>query len=485
LAPVIVLVLGCTAIPVELRRFDFALLSFGRNAADFVANLILYIPVGMVLTRLGFWRALMSAAFLSLFAETCQFFIAHRHPSPIDLALNVAGAVSGLAISRRWRIDVPAISVNVRTAWLSVVAGLLVFATLAVPAIRRIEARWEWEGLSVNCRGAASAGSLEAHWTFDEVVGGVICDSSGNGLDGTLIGRTVLADGVHGMAVRMLGENDYVHFGHPVDLRLMGSITVCAWINSASFPIDDAAIVSTYAPGYQLDTTVDMGPRTIGFKLDDPCGNLMARYGATELVCDTWYHVAGVYDADARSMHVYLNSHLDDGFLRGPVASAQRPSGQPACVGRRADSTRFQFAGRIDDVQIYSRALTRAEIEKAMNGVWIGRDPRAQAAHAPAGKVLEKRLAGHAEPCRHPTHSDDADVPGLMVAMGMLSASACAGFWPGRRLRILGVSLAVGVLLRAGAAITLSPYPLWTLPLLSLTGGASVAFSLERPSRRQ
>ncbi len=53
-------------------------------------------------------------------------------------------------------------------------------------------------------------------------------------------------------------------------------------------------------PGYQLDTTVDKGLRTIGFKVADPCGNTMARYGATELVRDTWYHVAGVYDADKR-----------------------------------------------------------------------------------------------------------------------------------------------------------------------------------------
>ncbi len=183
-------------------------------------------------------------------------------------------------------------------------------------------------------------GSLEAHWTFDETVAGVVYDSSGNGLDGTLIGRAVLADGIHGMAVPLDGENDYVDFGHPVDLRLMGSMTICAWINSTSFPRDDAAIVSTLNPGYQLDTTVDRGPRTIGFKLADPCGNGMIRYGATELVRDTWYHVAGVYDADARTLNVYLNGHLDDGFLLGPVAPAQRASSQPVCVGRRPDFRR-------------------------------------------------------------------------------------------------------------------------------------------------
>ena len=167
-------------------------------------------------------------------------------------------------------------------------------------------------------------GSVEADWSFDEVAAGVFHDSAGNGLDGTLIGETALADGIHGMAVRLNGGKDYVDCGRPVDLRLMGSMTISAWINSTSFPADDAAIVSTFSPGYQLDTTVDRGPRTISFKLSDPCGNLVARYGATELVRNHWYHVAGVYCADARTLNVYLNGHPDDGYLLGPVAPGAR-----------------------------------------------------------------------------------------------------------------------------------------------------------------
>jgi hypothetical protein len=82
----------------------------------------------------------------------------------------------------------------------------------------------------------------------------------------------------------------------------MGSLTISAWINSSSFPVDDAAIVSSLDPGFQLDTTVDTGPRTIGFKLVDPCGEVVARYGATELTRNTWYHVAGVYDGQAEDV---------------------------------------------------------------------------------------------------------------------------------------------------------------------------------------
>ena len=148
----------------------------------------------------------------------------------------------------------------------------------------------------------------------------------------------MVADGIQGMAMRLDGENDYVDFGHPVELRLMGSMTISAWINSTSFPADDAAIVSSLSPGYQLDTTVDRGPRTIGFKIADPCGSLIPLW-SDRVGPQHWYHVAGVYDADAQTLDVYLNGHLDDGFLkaRWPLRK-RRPASMSAWADARISS---------------------------------------------------------------------------------------------------------------------------------------------------
>jgi hypothetical protein len=472
--PLIALVLGSTAIPAGLRPFHLSNISLGCSARDIVQNLALYVPMGMVLSSLGVWRAILIATLISFFAEVSQFFMLYRFPSPIDLAFNVAGAMTGLLISRRLRLDTPTIRVNVRTAWLSMLAalGILVIRTWS-----------DLEDLSASCRGATSPGSLEAHWSFDEMVAGVVFDFSGNGMKGTVAGRAVLADGIHGKALRLDDKNDYVDFGHPVDLRLVGSMTISAWINSASFPIDDAAIVSTLHPGYQLDTTVDRGPRTIGFKLVDPWGKLIARYGTTELVRDTWYHVAGVYDADTRTVNVYLNGKLDDGFLLGQPALAHLSSSEPVYVGRRADSRGFEFAGLIDDVRIYSLALTQAEIENVMHDVGIGSRRAGKPVHALAIEILRQRLGDEAYRCPPQTRDEDATVPGLIVVLGILTASACAGFWPGHRLALLGVSVAVGLLFAPALTTILPPYIVWMLPLLSLAGGASVAVSVVRASR--
>ena len=92
--------------------------------------------------------------------------------------------------------------------------------------------------------------------------------------------------------------------------------------------------------GFQLDTTIDKGPRTIGFKLGNSCGTMMARYGTTPLALNTWYYVAGVYNAKAKTMDVYLNGELDNGFLVGPVMGIQKSSRKNVYVGRRSDSDR-------------------------------------------------------------------------------------------------------------------------------------------------
>ena len=119
-----------------------------------------------------------------------------------------------------------------------------------------------------------------------------------------------------------------------------------------------------------------------------------------------------------------------------------------------------------------------------MNGVRIGSDPSGKVAHAMANEILKKRLTGHADLCHQPTRPEDAQVPGLMVGVGVLSALACAGFWPGHRLSLLGDSLPVGLLLVPAAVIVMPPYVPWMIPLLSLAGGASVAVSLVRASGR-
>jgi glucose/arabinose dehydrogenase/chitodextrinase len=209
---------------------------------------------------------------------------------------------------------------------------------------------------------------LVAGYAFDEGTGSTAADASGHALTGTLANGAGWADGRNGKGLSLAGGDDVVSLGNPAALHLTGSMTISAWVNSSAFPVDDAAIVSKRGnSGFQLDTTIDTGPRVIGFKLNAGNGAGMFRYGATAMLPNTWYHVTGVYDASALTMHVYLNGQLDDGPLQGAVAANQQDSPQDVQIGQRPGWAGFGFIGRIDDTRVYDRALSAAEIQADMN----------------------------------------------------------------------------------------------------------------------
>jgi hypothetical protein len=80
---------------------------------------------------------------------------------------------------------------------------------------------------------------------------------------------------------------------------------------------------------------------------------------------NTWYHVAGVYNATTLTLDIYVNGILDNGILRGIIPSSQVIPNINANIGRRAAG--YYFNGIVDDVRVYDRALSQAEIQTIMN----------------------------------------------------------------------------------------------------------------------
>ena len=460
-APILWMVLAATAIPIEFRHLGPAPLTFGFGFSDFVENVLGFVPVGMVLAQLGLTRAVLIAAAMSLLAEISQIWMMHRTPEVADVVANVIGGTAGAYVSVRYGIRMPALPLNRLTTLGAVVAtaGLTVaiLLTSADP---------------YNTRGVTDPGAIEAEWRFDERDGREAFDTSGHNLTGSFRGQPVHVAGVRGGALQFDGLKDHIRFRHSTPLRFKGSMTITAWINSSKFPFDDAAIVSqlTSSSGYQLDTTIDKGPRTIGFKLYNSCGELMARYGATPLVTGTWYHIAGVYDADAKTMDVYLNGKPDDGPLVGTVTGSQLGSRSTVFVGRR-ELKDFEFAGSTDDVRIYSAPLTHDEVVDVMHGKKLENlpPPHPIAQPGPACSVL--------------SDSADGRFPGAVATAGVLIAIASAGLWPtGGRWLGLAAGLAAGYGVYTTRAVSLPSFNLWMMPLVSFLGGLSVALSIK--SRR-
>ena len=467
--PVLTMILAATAVPIALRPPQWADLHlFSIDPHDILVNIAGFVPVGIVLAALGPVRAVVAAALLSVLAETSQFVMPYRTPSLTDVAANVLGAILGVIVVARYNLK-PEFKATRR---IGAVAAAL--ALLLILGVSTMSGNWAGDRRTTT----PGTGTLEAHWTFDESSGRVALDSSGHGLNGEHHHDPKRVAGPMGAAVKFDGRADYIDFGHPTALRLTSSVTISAWIKSTSYPRDDAAIVSSYnGIGFQLDTTIDRGPRTIGFKLGSLCGLLMARYGKTPLALNTWYYVAGVYNAKAKTMDVYLNGELDNGFLLGPVTGIQKSSRQNVYVGRRSDSDQCGFAGEIGDVRIYSLPLTKAEIVADMHGSVHSSALQAAGDHSrtpPRPEDQKEECSGYPDP-------EDQNLPYAAAILGVLAAIACAGLFPSSgTLRTLIASLAAGLLFVAATASTIPMLTPWVILLLSLAGGASVSCTMRR-----
>ena len=173
--------------------------------------------------------------------------------------------------------------------------------------------------------------------------------------------------GEYGGALSFSGAN-YVDLGNPASLQLTGSMTLTAWIKIGANPADDGAIVAKLGPaGWQLKTSPDTGPRTAAIQISSNGSDSIQRYSSTVLAANTWYHVAGVYDAAARTLSIYVNGFFDNGVLAGTVPPSQYNSPLGVNIAQRTGNPgTFNFLGTLDEVHVFNRALTESEIQADM-----------------------------------------------------------------------------------------------------------------------
>lgn len=156
---------------------------------------------------------------------------------------------------------------------------------------------------------------------------------------------------------------------------LTGSLTVAAWVSFDSlhdwggYTLGDVAVMQGTVGGTQgvwgLGATNGCGAETAGFEVAFDDAHRFIRCGSTALAPATWYFLAGVYDATARTVRVYVDGVEDTGG-QAPGSSAIAASLNPyaVCPYLGASSNQgYLLRGSLDEVRIYDRALSPAELQ--------------------------------------------------------------------------------------------------------------------------
>ena len=202
---------------------------------------------------------------------------------------------------------------------------------------------------------------LVAHWAFDETDGLVVTDDSGNRRDGTISGATFTSDGRFGGALHFLPGDSVTVPNFPYATP---SWTFSAWvrIGEEDIEMDDfGSVINTEAMfqgGWQLQTRARSSEIYWSFAYWVGSDEPYAHYECYCFELGSWSHATVVVDAAFDTLSFYVDGNLEQSSgLPGPVL----PGTSDLFMGKWMGEGR-PFAGSIDDVTIYDRALVAAEV---------------------------------------------------------------------------------------------------------------------------
>jgi len=193
---------------------------------------------------------------------------------------------------------------------------------------------------------------LIGHYEFN---GNANDTSVGPTQHGTLNGNaTIITDGSRGEVLSLDGSDDFVQIAGLMDEP--ANLTLSAWINASGVDISGAGILSMGgSPALSLRSDGTL----VGLYKS---GGTNYRIVSIESMVGTgWRHVALSIDTVGQNLTVFVDgSAIDSISAPVPIEYDQNPA---TIIGLKGDGgPDYDFEGLIDDVRIYDRALSNAEI---------------------------------------------------------------------------------------------------------------------------
>jgi len=225
-------------------------------------------------------------------------------------------------------------------------------------------------GHTCGVRGKPSPIPFEGYWNLDEGSGTTAADSSANGYGGTLVNSPTWSRDVphthfpnHHSLRFDRADGDHVTVPSTTNIDNLSQLSLSTWVRLDSTPT---------GAGYTYMRFITLGNEKAVLRYVDYDGTGKLQFymniegSLYSVVVDhpwetyTWYHVAGTYDGS--TMRLYLNGvELGKKNVLGTVAT-----GNGVTLGwSSGDAT---LDGLMDDVWIYSRALSLSKIQALAAG---------------------------------------------------------------------------------------------------------------------
>jgi hypothetical protein len=205
---------------------------------------------------------------------------------------------------------------------------------------------------------------LVAYYPFN----GNADDESGNGNHGTVNGATLTTDrfNIANKAYAFNGTSSTkIAVSDNPSLSFNTQFTLSAWVNISGpwvyshkwILCKESSPTSGFALGYDQNDYFGIGNYTIDFILWTSSGLNYIHKILTLSEITGWENIVSV--TDGTTLKLYLNG---DEIMTTTLPSGYKPSSNPLLIGSTSQRSDQNFNGSIDDIRIYNRALSSAEI---------------------------------------------------------------------------------------------------------------------------
>jgi hypothetical protein len=213
---------------------------------------------------------------------------------------------------------------------------------------------------------------LVGYWNFDEGSGTIAHDQSGNGHNGTIYGATWTTDGVSGSAIYVAGNSPSAGY---VTVGNVGSYayTYNIWVkpdstiteNTGGSGTGNSLHLTTFstADNFGLGNCTDWLTNETITLVHGESGNQRRTGVIDQHISNTaWHMLTFVWNSGQSRYDIYF-----DGELKTVVASTFGHVQLMPCSYFEINRNYSRYVGKIDEVRIYDRALSEAEIKELYN----------------------------------------------------------------------------------------------------------------------
>ena len=195
---------------------------------------------------------------------------------------------------------------------------------------------------------------------------GTANDASGNLNNGTTYSVTLTSDrfGNSNSAYSFNGSTQYISVPTSTSISFTNGISFSAWILPSA--LTNASVVDAMAGsgnGFRTNVRNSSSPSPIFWSCSGNYNTGITSVSTSQYAVGSWYNITGTWGNDD-SVRVYFNGVLQ----QTKYAPYNYANANPIFIGRGRQSATYEFFnGKIDDISIFNRSITPAEVTQLYN----------------------------------------------------------------------------------------------------------------------